>query len=132
MSLKDTIVQWSEGADLALEGKSEEAIGIWTAMQEPGARILFNIASMHLLLGNLDKAEKVWKKTQLPSCSCVHRYILCCVGVWLENVVVFLCVESKSGHSKGSSSVPGLFPERVSLSTETEVCSYEDLCHGHL
>ena len=59
MSLKDTIVQWSEGVDMALKGKSEEAIGIWTAMQDPGARIFFNIASMHLLLGNLDKAEKV-------------------------------------------------------------------------
>lgn len=59
MSLKDTIVQWSEGADQALKGKPEEAIGIWTAMQEPGARIFFNIASMHLVLGNLDKAEKV-------------------------------------------------------------------------
>ncbi len=59
MSLKETIVQWSEGVDMALEGRSEEAIGVWTSMQEPSARIYFNIACMHLLLGSLDNAERV-------------------------------------------------------------------------
>lgn len=61
MSLKDTIVQWSQGVDKALEGKSEEAIDIWTTMAEPGARIYFNLASMHMLLGNLDNAKRVIK-----------------------------------------------------------------------
>lgn len=59
MSLKDMIVQWSQGVDKALDGKFEEAIDIWTAMQEPGARICFNVGCMHLLLGNLDNAERV-------------------------------------------------------------------------
>jgi hypothetical protein len=59
MSLKDTIEQWSEGVDLALGGKAREAIAVWTAMQEPGARIYFNIASMYMLLGSIDNAEKV-------------------------------------------------------------------------
>lgn len=59
MSLKDTIVQWSEGVDLALSGKFREAISVWGAMQEPGARIYFNIASMHVLLGSIENAEKV-------------------------------------------------------------------------
>lgn len=59
MSLKDTIEQWSRGVDKALDGMLDEAIDIWTSMQEPGARIYFNIASTHLLLGNLDNAERV-------------------------------------------------------------------------
>ena len=45
--------------DKALEGKFQEAVDIWTGMQEPGARIYFNIASMHILLGNLEEAETV-------------------------------------------------------------------------
>lgn len=45
--------------DLALEGKLAEAIDVWTAMQEPGARIHFNVACMHILLGSIDNAEKV-------------------------------------------------------------------------
>ena len=59
MSLKDAIVLWSDGVNKALDGKFEEAISVWSSMQEPGARISFNIASMHLLLGRPDKAEKV-------------------------------------------------------------------------
>lgn len=59
MSLKDTIVQWSEGVDLALSGKSKEAIAVWSAMQEPGARIYFSIASMYVVLGSIENAEKV-------------------------------------------------------------------------
>lgn len=59
MSLKDTIVQWSQGVDLALEGKLQEAIDVWSAMQEPGAKIYFNIACMHMLLGSIDNAERV-------------------------------------------------------------------------
>ena len=59
MSLKDFIVQWSDGVDKALEGKFDGALDIWTAIQEPGARIYFNIASMYLLLGKLDNAHRV-------------------------------------------------------------------------
>ena len=59
MSLKDTIEQWSQGVDKALEGRFEEAIDVWSSMQEPGAKIHFNIASMYLLLGRLDNAERV-------------------------------------------------------------------------
>ena len=59
MSLKDTIVYWNQGVDKAQEEKYLEAIDIWTSMQEPGARILFNVASMHFMLGNLDNAERV-------------------------------------------------------------------------
>ena len=59
MSLKDTIVQWSEGVDKALEGKFQEAVDIWTSMQEPGARIYYNISCMHLLLGSMDNAQRV-------------------------------------------------------------------------
>ena len=59
MSLKDAIVLWSDGVTKALDGKFEEAITVWSSMQESGARISFNIASMHALLGRLDQAEKV-------------------------------------------------------------------------
>ena len=59
MSLKDTIELWSKGVDKALEDKFQDAIDVWTSMQEPGARIFFNIASMHLFLGNIDNAERV-------------------------------------------------------------------------
>ena len=59
MSLKETIEQWNEGVNKFLDGKFEEALGIWSAMLEPGARILYNIASMHLLLGDLDSAKTV-------------------------------------------------------------------------
>ena len=67
MSLKDTIVQWSEGVDLALSGKPKDAIAVWTAMQEPGARIYFNVASMHVLLGSIENAEKVSLQDDLPN-----------------------------------------------------------------
>ena len=59
MSLKDAIVLWNDGVNKALDGKFEEAIAVWNSMQESGARISFNIASMHLLLGRRDLAEKV-------------------------------------------------------------------------
>ena len=59
MSLKETIVQWNEGVERFHDGKYKEALGIWSAMVEPAARILYNIASMHLLLGDLDTAKKV-------------------------------------------------------------------------
>lgn len=59
MSLKDTIVQWSQGVDKALDGRFEEAIEVWSGMQEPGARIYFNIASMYILLGDLENAGRV-------------------------------------------------------------------------
>ena len=59
MSLKEAIVLWNEGVNKALDGKFEEAISVWNSMQESGARISFNIASMYILLGNLEKAEKV-------------------------------------------------------------------------
>jgi len=59
MSLKETIVLWNQGVDKALDGKFKEALGIWTSMQEPGARIMYNISSMHVLLGDLESAVKV-------------------------------------------------------------------------
>ena len=59
MSLKETIVQWSEGVEKFHDGNYKEALGIWSAMVEPASRILYNIASMHLLLGDLDNAKMV-------------------------------------------------------------------------
>lgn len=72
MSLKDTIEQWSQGVDKALDGKFQEAISVWSSMQEPGARIYFNIASMYYLLGDLNRAEEVGK----PCCKTEARISL--------------------------------------------------------
>ena len=61
MSLKENIELWSQGVDLSQEGKTREAMEIWSSMQEPGTKILYNIASMHLHLGDLEGARKVSK-----------------------------------------------------------------------
>ncbi len=68
MSLKDAIVLWNEGVNKALDGKFEEAITVWNSMQESGARISFNIASMHILLGRRDMAEKVGEISLFADC----------------------------------------------------------------
>lgn len=59
MSLKEYVEQWQEGSKLGEEGRYQEAIDMFFSMQEPGARIFFNAASMYLRLGNLDEAGKV-------------------------------------------------------------------------
>ena len=59
MSLKETIILWNSGVEAALAGNLEEAITEWLTMSEPGAKIHYNIASMHLKQGRLDQAIKV-------------------------------------------------------------------------
>ena len=45
--------------EAALAGNLDQAVSEWTSMPEPGAKIYYNIASMHLKQGQLDKAIKV-------------------------------------------------------------------------
>lgn len=74
MSLKEYVEQWQEGSKLGEEGRYQEAIRVFLDMQEPGARIYFNAASMYLRLGNLDEAELVSGVGEREwSASCINR-----------------------------------------------------------
>lgn len=59
MSLKEMIAHWKEGVEKASKNQYTAAIEAFLGMQEPGARIYFNVASMYLRLGNLPSAEEV-------------------------------------------------------------------------
>ena len=59
MSLKETIIYWNSGVEAALAGNLDQAINEWQSMPDPGAKIYYNIASMHLKQGQLGKAIQV-------------------------------------------------------------------------
>lgn len=59
MSLKDTIISWNNGVEAAIAGNLDQAISEWKGMAEPGAKIYYNMASMHLKKGQLDEAIRV-------------------------------------------------------------------------
>lgn len=59
MSLVETIRLWQEGV-CAADGKQwRAALDAFTAVQNPPAKICFNIGCIHLILGELAKAEEV-------------------------------------------------------------------------
>jgi len=59
MSLVETIRLWQEGV-CAADGKEwGVALGAFTAVQNPPAKISFNIGCIHLVLGKLAEAEEV-------------------------------------------------------------------------
>ena len=59
MSLVETIRLWQEGV-CAADGKGwRAALDAFTAVQNPSAKICFNIGCIHLVLGKLAEAEEV-------------------------------------------------------------------------
>lgn len=59
MSLMETIRLWQEGV-CAADGKDwRAALGAFTAVQNPPAKICFNIGCVYLVLGKLAEAEEV-------------------------------------------------------------------------
>ncbi|NXG48070.1 NCF2 factor, partial [Psilopogon haemacephalus] len=66
MSLVETIRLWQEGV-CAADGKEwKAALEAFTAVQNPSAKICFNIGCVHLVLGSLPEAEEAF--TQSISC----------------------------------------------------------------
>lgn len=63
MALKDTIILWNDGVNLYLEEEFEEAISKFKQIENPNARICYNIAFSFLQLDRLDDALKNLKET---------------------------------------------------------------------
>ncbi|XP_061183967.1 uncharacterized protein LOC133192115 [Saccostrea echinata] len=63
MALKDTIILWNDGINSYLEEEFEEAISKFQQIENPNARILYNIAFTHLQLNRLEDAVKNFKET---------------------------------------------------------------------
>ncbi|NXC41106.1 NCF2 factor, partial [Penelope pileata] len=63
MSLVETIRLWQEGV-CAADGKDwEGALDAFTAVQNPPAKICFNIGCIHLVLGQLAEAEEAFTRS---------------------------------------------------------------------
>ncbi|NXF95094.1 NCF2 factor, partial [Eubucco bourcierii] len=63
MSLVETIRLWQEGV-CAADGKEwRAALEAFTAVQNPPAKICFNIGCVHLVLGNLAEAEEAFTRS---------------------------------------------------------------------
>ncbi|NWX21148.1 NCF2 factor, partial [Aegotheles bennettii] len=63
MSLVETIRLWQEGV-CAADGKDwRVALGAFVAVQNPPAKICFNIGSIHLVLGQLAEAEEAFTRS---------------------------------------------------------------------
>ncbi|NWH51431.1 NCF2 factor, partial [Fregata magnificens] len=63
MSLVETIRLWQEGV-CAADGKEwRAALGAFTAVQNPPAKICFNIGCIHLVLGELAEAEEAFTRS---------------------------------------------------------------------
>ncbi|XP_038045651.1 uncharacterized protein LOC119720162 isoform X2 [Patiria miniata] len=58
---KDTISMWNEGVVMFEHGQVGPALDHLLRITEPPAKILFNIGMLHLKLGNVYEAEKVFK-----------------------------------------------------------------------
>ena len=63
------IEHWKTGVEMASRNQYTAAIEAFLSMQEPGARIYFNAASMYLRLGNLPDAEEVRISFSALTCS---------------------------------------------------------------
>lgn len=59
MALKDTIILWNDAVNLYLEEEFEEAIKKFKQIENPNARIFYNIAFSYLQLNRLEDALKV-------------------------------------------------------------------------
>lgn len=59
MSLVETIRLWQEGVCAADRKEWGAALEAFTAVQNPPAKICFNIGCVHLVLGSLAQAEEV-------------------------------------------------------------------------
>lgn len=117
MSLKEMIEHWKTGVEMASRNQYTAAIEAFLGMQEPGARIYFNVASMYLRLGNLPDAEEV--RIFLLLHSPVISLSLC-------------CLEFKQVCQARPSSCFGLLPERLSPPSESQVSSRHHVYHNFM
>lgn len=86
MSLVETIRLWQEGV-CAADGKQwRAALNAFTAVQNPPAKICFNIGCIHLILGELAKAEEVRHSPYRHLSTCRHQQVCTqtdgCSGKW--------------------------------------------------
>ncbi|XP_072130070.1 neutrophil cytosol factor 2 isoform X2 [Mobula birostris] len=63
MSLTDTIRLWDEAITAADQQEWITALDTLAAIREPSSKICFNIGSLHLLLGQLNEAEKAFDQS---------------------------------------------------------------------
>ncbi|NXW62153.1 NCF2 factor, partial [Eurystomus gularis] len=63
MSLVETIRLWQEGVCAADRKEWAAALDAFTAVQNPPAKICFNIGCIHLILGKLSEAEKAFTRS---------------------------------------------------------------------
>ncbi|KFQ37801.1 Neutrophil cytosol factor 2, partial [Mesitornis unicolor] len=63
MSLVETIRLWQEGVCAADRKEWRAALEAFTAVQNPPAKICFNIGSIHLILGKLAEAEEAFTRS---------------------------------------------------------------------
>ncbi|KAJ7426127.1 Neutrophil cytosol factor 2 [Willisornis vidua] len=63
MSLVETIRLWQEGVCAADRKEWSAALGAFTAVQNPPAKICFNIGCIHLVLGKLAEAEEAFTRS---------------------------------------------------------------------
>ncbi|KFV80062.1 Neutrophil cytosol factor 2, partial [Struthio camelus australis] len=66
MSLVETIRLWNEGVCAADQREWRAALAAFTSVHNPPSKLCFNIGCIHLVLGNLTKAEEAF--TQSISC----------------------------------------------------------------
>lgn len=59
MSLAETISLWNEGVQAADKKDWKGALNAFSAVQDPHARLCFNMGCMYSILGDLPEAEKV-------------------------------------------------------------------------
>ncbi|XP_029474278.1 neutrophil cytosol factor 2 [Rhinatrema bivittatum] len=63
MSLAENIRLWSEGVSAADKKDWKAALDAFTSIQDPHSKICFNIGCIHLILSDLDKAEKAFTRS---------------------------------------------------------------------
>ncbi|NXT64819.1 NCF2 factor, partial [Chaetops frenatus] len=63
MSLVETIRLWQEGVCAADRKEWSSALDAFTAVQNPPAKICFNIGCIHLVLGKLSEAEEAFTRS---------------------------------------------------------------------
>ncbi|XP_043941221.1 neutrophil cytosol factor 2 [Protopterus annectens] len=60
MSLVETIALWDEAVAAADKKDWKAALKLFTAVHDPNSKICFNIGCLHLVLGDLDEAERAF------------------------------------------------------------------------
>ncbi|XP_025058816.1 NADPH oxidase activator 1 isoform X1 [Alligator sinensis] len=63
MAYRDLVRGWHEGVLAVDKGDWESALKIFSSIEEPSARICFNIGCVHLLTGNLEGAVQAFDQT---------------------------------------------------------------------